>query len=172
MRHCSTSDNADDPHPLVAVSSSQGGNLGFAPPCIQWIFPDSIRHNNVKYARWGTNYLYKIHQTSIRNPDRILGSKYVTKLSSHQFYQTQIKTRNGLCVLVHSAIRWRYIRNHKLFIGLQWIGHILWHLISYCLWSYNSLWFDTGLSVSAKTCTAIAGGFDDEEQVQSTCMHQ
>ena len=28
----------------------------------QWIIPDSIRHNNVKYARWGTNYLYKIHQ--------------------------------------------------------------------------------------------------------------
>ena len=47
--------NADDPHPLVAVSSSQRGSLGSAPPSIQWIFPDFIRHNNVKYARTGTN---------------------------------------------------------------------------------------------------------------------
>ena len=28
----------------------------------QWNFTDSIRHNNVKYAQWGTNWLYKIHQ--------------------------------------------------------------------------------------------------------------
>ena len=54
--------NADDPHPLVAVSSSQRGKLGSAPPCIQWSFPNFIWHNNVKYARWGTNYLFKIHQ--------------------------------------------------------------------------------------------------------------
>ena len=55
--------NADDPHPLVAVSSSQRGNLGSAPPSIQLIFPDFIWHNNMKYARWGTNYLYKIHRS-------------------------------------------------------------------------------------------------------------
>ena len=49
------------------------------------------------------NQLPVYNSSSItRNPDRIWGSKYVVKRSSHQFYQTPIKTRNGLGALVQS----------------------------------------------------------------------
>ena len=37
-----------------------------------------------------------------KNPDRIWGSKYVAKRSLYQFYETPIKTRNGLGALVQS----------------------------------------------------------------------
>ena len=41
-------------------------------------------------------------------------------------------------------MRWykvmRWIRNHKLFIGPQWMGHTLWLWIPSCQWSYNRLW--------------------------------
>ena len=42
------------------------------------------------------------NSSSIRNPDRIWGNKYVVKHSSRQFYQTPIKTRNGYGALVQS----------------------------------------------------------------------
>ena len=48
--------NADDPHPLVDVSSSQRMNLGSAPPDIP---VDFIRYNHVKYARFGTSSYVK-----------------------------------------------------------------------------------------------------------------
>ena len=32
-----------------------------------------------------------------------------------------------------------WIRNHKLFIGPQWMGHILWLSIPSCQWRYNGL---------------------------------
>ena len=50
---------ADDPHPLVAVSSSQRVNLGSTPPGIPVDFPDFIRHNHVKYARFETSSCIK-----------------------------------------------------------------------------------------------------------------
>ena len=44
---------------------------------------------------------------------------------------------------VKAWVRWYkvmwWIRNHKLSIGPQWIGHILWLSIPSCQWSYNRL---------------------------------
>ena len=94
--------NAADPHPLVAVSSSQRGNLGSAPPCIQWIF-FLISSGTIKWNMHDGAPTTCIKFTNpIRNPDRNWGSKYVTKHSLHQFYQTPIKTRDGLGALVQS----------------------------------------------------------------------
>ena len=49
-------------HPLVVVSSSKSCNLESAPSSILAVFPHFIRHNSVKYARWRSNNLNKIHQ--------------------------------------------------------------------------------------------------------------
>ena len=51
-----------------------------------------------------------------------------------------MKTRNGLGALVQSDGKIKIIRNQELFIGPQWIEHVLWHSISSWQWSYNSLW--------------------------------
>ena len=68
----------------------------------QWNFIDSIRHNNVKYAQWGTKIIVWNSPTFTRNPDRYWGSKFVIKRSLHQFNQIQIRTRNGLGALVQN----------------------------------------------------------------------
>ena len=60
--------------------------MGSANWCIPAYFHDFIRYNNVKYARWGTIYRNKTQQSKT-NLDRIWGSKFDVKLSSHQFNQ-------------------------------------------------------------------------------------
>ena len=57
--------NADDPHPLVAVSSSRRESR-ICTSMYSVDFADLILHNNVKYARWGTNYLYKKSRQNLR----------------------------------------------------------------------------------------------------------
>ena len=94
--------NADDQHPLVAVSSSKRGNLGSAPPYIQWIFfliSSGIITWNMHNGEPTTCIKFiNLH----KKPERISGSRYVAKGSSHRFYQTPIKTRHGLGALVQN----------------------------------------------------------------------
>ena len=94
---------ADDPHTLVAwclilaesesricTSRSSSGFFPISSGTITWHMhdgePTPVQNSSI----------------STRNPDRVWGSKFVVKHSSHQFNQTQIRTRNGLCELVQS----------------------------------------------------------------------
>ena len=74
--------------------------------------------------------------TSTRNPDRVVRRKFVVKHSSHQFNQTHIRTRNGLCALVQSD---EINSQSQIFIGPQCMGHIVWLSSPFCYWSYNRL---------------------------------
>ena len=54
--------NADDPHPLIDVSSSQTVNLGSAPPGIPVDFARFHPAQSRKICKIGNQLLYKIRQ--------------------------------------------------------------------------------------------------------------
>ena len=126
--------NSDDPHPLVVVSSSQRVNLRFALQVFQWIFPDFIRHNHMKYARRGTNFCIKfinLHKKSRQSLRQQICRKAL-------FTSIQSDSDQNQEWLMCVGTKWS-IQNRKHLIGLQWMGHILWLSIPSCHWSYTRL---------------------------------
>ena len=132
--------NADDPHPLVAVTSSQRGNLGSAPPCMSRFF--LISSGTITWNKHDGEPITRIKFINLHNKSRQkLRQQICRKALFASILSDPDQNQEWVgCV----GTKWRLDKDKFWIIKFSSVlsssPTSFWHLISVCQWSYNSLW--------------------------------